>query len=518
MKKICLSVIAVIVATCAMTALPQSREKCTTSVAAAKAERSHKFIAKSGAESTHCPSQAVRKAPAGNWEPIGQGTYSEDLLTYYWDVPVGLRWAVDIEESAEQPGWYRFIPYGPGSPIAEYYGSPDGNYLYINATDPDKVYVEDFWPYQEEISNLVPDTGWPADSYQYYGTLSEGIISFKPGSFAIGVGTGWQQTSMHDGFMLALPGYKLTDYSLSVKAPYCADDNNFEIHIRKGESLVTLYMLIVAGEEPVWYVDPYRIVDEGEVLEAGTDVVAYSPTQAGIYTALVAGLDDSGELCNAAHACFIAIDEEPGAWRLIGTGKLNESAYASVYDEIDPVEVDVEVEENINTPGYYRVVNPYAAHPYLGDYVLECAHNHYLYVNATDPARVYIEPSAIGVDYQCGEAALWSRAGSCIQEGVDPDEIEAADYYGKLEDGCITFPCYALLLSEKTFSDGEFLGCADDFRLELPDGSGIGSVSVGQISAPVYYNLQGVRVDMDRAAPGVYIRSLDGRTSKVFVR
>ena len=72
---------------------------------------------------------ATDKAPEGTWKSIGKGTYCEDLLTYYTDVPLNLRWDVEIEQNEDAPGWYRFAPYVEGSPIAEYYGKADNSFL-----------------------------------------------------------------------------------------------------------------------------------------------------------------------------------------------------------------------------------------------------------------------------------------------------------------------------------------------------------------------------------------------------
>ena len=69
----------------------------------------------------------------------------------------------------------------------------------------------------------------------------------------------------------------------------------------------------------------------------------------------------------------------------------------------DPAEVptptyEVEIMENTETPGLYRVMNPYSnsVYPYAeGD----CAPDGmYLVINATDSNRVYIPKQSIGFD------------------------------------------------------------------------------------------------------------------------
>lgn len=466
------------------------------------------------------PRTKFKSPPAGAWESIGEGTYLEDLLTYYQDVPLNLKWKVDIEESKETSGWYRFIPYYAGSPIAEYYGSPDNTYIYINATDPDKVYVEDFLPYQEEISNVVPATGWPdLPEYQRYGKLVDGIISFELGSFGIGIGEGWKTTSLFNGFQLALPGASLPDNTLIASAPYCTDDNKFEISVEVGGDIKELYMQVIEGEWPIEYYDPYDIIDFGEKIEAKSGIFTFEPQSPGIYTAQFAGVNVDGELINATHTCMIGVFEDSDKWHSIGKGKMTESVFSSVYNELNPEIMEFEIEESNDIPGLYRLVDPYAGHSVLGKSASLHSHKHYMVINASDPERVYIEPFAVGVEYQCGEAAIWSRAGSCLMEGVTPAEIEESGYYGKREGNIITFEDYTVMLSEKDFYDGEFLCCGTGFSIELPETDGVISIEQEPAGESAYYNMQGMKVNRQTITPGVYIvRQASGKVSKVTVR
>ena len=54
---------------------------------------------------------------AEEWNSIGQGVYYEDLMPALDPaIEAGQHWAVDIEESADVKGLYRFIPYHRYSP------------------------------------------------------------------------------------------------------------------------------------------------------------------------------------------------------------------------------------------------------------------------------------------------------------------------------------------------------------------------------------------------------------------
>ncbi len=463
--------------------------------------------------------EATDKAPDGTWKSIGKGLYCEDLLTYYSDVPQNLRWEVDIEQNEDAPGWYRFAPYVEGSPIAEYYGQPDNTFLYVNATDVYKVYTLDFLPYREEISCLVLEVGWPGDQYFRYGIFQDGIISFDLQSFAIGVGQGWQATTLYQGFKLAMPGVKLPDYTAKIKAQACADNNSFEVDLTLGDSFDKVYFLAKAGEYPTYYIDPYEIIDFGEEIDVSKPLVFNAETP-GLYTLLVCGADADGNVLNYA-SCFVVASYTGSDWKYIGKGQLDESAFASIYDEIAAESVEVDVEESTATPGLYRVVNPYATHPFLGSYVADSSkghnHSHYIYVNASDADKVYIEASPVGVEYLMGPAILWSRAGSCIADGVPVDEIVTAGYFGSLADNVITMPYYTLMISEQYLYEGEFFTTGEDFKLVLPETDGVSDVTVDNEAIEKVYNLQGQSVVATE--PGhVYISVKGGKACKFVAR
>lgn len=94
---------------------------------------------------------------AGTWIPLGEGTFIEsfyDYVDYYFEeymepnstpIPVGEELKVEFEESADVPGVYRLVnPYKNWSGInsADFsYDSLHDYYLYIDASDPDYVFM-----------------------------------------------------------------------------------------------------------------------------------------------------------------------------------------------------------------------------------------------------------------------------------------------------------------------------------------------------------------------------------------
>lgn len=112
----------------------------------------------------------------------------------------------------------------------------------------------------------------------------------------------------------------------------------------------------------------------------------------------------------------------------------------------------VELEERDDMPGMYRLKNPYGArYPYNepGDY--DPDNDYYLVIDATDPEKVYI-PSLtnLGFNWGYGDFYAWSLAGYYLSRG---NAATAEAYYGKIENGAITFPEKALMIAMEEYND-----------------------------------------------------------------
>ncbi|MDE6331079.1 MAG: hypothetical protein K2L80_00595 [Muribaculaceae bacterium] len=161
-------------------------------------------------------------------------------------------------------------------------------------------------------------------------------------------------------------------------------------------------------------------------------------------------------------------------WKPIGTGLFRENFLHAYYTIASYPEVSVEIQESEQTPGRYRIMNPYADYPnfigspgcYDGEW--------YITVDASDPERCYVERSKTG--YMAGVDQMLI-AGSLADEylNVEGNPEKAEKVYGKLVDGAITFPPMAVLsgLWDTTeewdddiqFAVGDYEG---KFRLKLP--------------------------------------------------
>lgn len=464
------------------------------------------------------------KAPetASDWTSIGEGTYLEDLLTIFSDVEPNQMWKVDIETSASNPGWYRFLPYASG-PVADLIGRSDTeNYIYLNASDPNKVYGLDFDAFGSfSISNYVPETEWNIDASEAgYGILADNCITFPTNSWVI-YNNNWKYTTRNTGMKLYLPGAEVVDYSLKVtSATWCGTDNEIKYNISAGSSVAAIKAILLAGEYPMTDGNASVVANQGQQIPAGNITVEASVQ--GIHSLLVVALDANGKVQSKDVSYFFGDFESDDNWKSLGTGQFTEGIYAANYDDIDNETFDVEVQESKTQPGRYRIVNPYSNHSILGDGTLaatEHGHAHYIYIDATVADRVFVEASPIGLDGPFGHAAVNSYGAKYAGTDVE-EQAKSSGFYGTYDADTrtISYPDNKILLGEKGYQNGVFLAGNSDTKLVLPEIAGVDGIAVDNTNAPVeYYNLQGVRVS-NPAAGQLVIKRRGSEVTKMIVR
>lgn len=458
------------------------------------------------------------KAPAGTWESIGKGTYCEDLLTLFSDVDAGQQWQVDVEQSTTTPGWYRLLPYASG-PVAEMLGRADTqNYLYINATNPQKVYAEDFTAFGAfPFSNMVPENDWE-DGAQY-GTLADNIISFPTQSFAIDY-NGWTLTTRNTGLKLYLPGAAVKDYSFTIKAPFCAADNKVTNDFVCGADIDHVKVVLLEGEYECSGQNAAIVASEGTRFP-GNYSVAIEVEGQGLHTLLAVGLDAEGNVVAATEKYFFGVVDDDDNWTDMGDALFTEGIYAVGYDDIASETFAAKAQCHKTIEGYYRLVDPYAAHSELGQAVFTHSdHKHYIYINASDPQYVVIESSPVGVRIY-GEGAIHSLAAKYA--GTD---LEAAakqeGFFGTYDAATrtISIPDDTIFLGESEYQNGKFLLGNEGTQIVLPDPdeAGILGIATDAQAAPAeYFNLQGQRVS-NPSAGTLLIRKQGGKVEKTVIR
>lgn len=463
--------------------------------------------------------QTPAKAPeADDWASIGKGIYLEDLFTNWSNIETGWHWEVEVETSESNPGWYRLQPYSTGT-IAEMMEEADLSYMYINASNPEKVYAEDLIVYDNFMfSQCVVENEWEDADDSCYGKIENGVISFPTEAFLELTQAGWQTTSSNTGVRVYLPGseFDFKNYTFKAVGEYCGDDNASNVYLTLGADVASYKALVYPGYLSRWS-DGFEavVLGNGQSVPASTDCLQFTPTARGIYTTLLVALNAAGETVGNAIAWTYWNQDNDEDWQDYGTCVITEGLYSWGYN-LQQEELTVSIQEHKTRPGYFRIPNAYADHSEV--YAVEHdTHTHYLYINAENPDYAFIEPSALGSEISYGNGVVFSLGhlfyGTEAQETAK--ELNLFGTYDKASD-TITFPEESLAFGEEEYDNGSFIeGANDEMSFALSKtSSGLQSLPAASSAPAEYFNLQGMRVDAP-AAGSLLIRRQGGTVEKI---
>lgn len=168
-------------------------------------------------------------------------------------------------------------------------------------------------------------------------------------------------------------------------------------------------------------------------------------------------------------------------WASLGMGLYTDAFLAPMFG-LDAPTYEVEIMENTEKPGLYRLMNPYSnsVYPYAED---DCAADGlYLEIDATDPNGVYIQFQNLGFDWGHGPMAVCSWGAYYIENGYSLDEVKANGLLGTLKDGIITLPTMSRETDSGTSyyqgllfmgENGYYAGGNNLFRVVLPGTNGV---------------------------------------------
>ncbi len=509
------------------------------------------------AKPTHIKPNTIK-----DWKEVGMCQFTEDVLT---NLTKGApqTYEVKVEESESNKGFYRIVnPYGKGTP---YYNKINGyvlntkkdHYLYINAMDPDAVFIpysdlqmNEEWDDWGDTSLGIMTKGYYnaiVDEYGYsdleeqaelghMGTLADGYITFPAKEVQLAIGDyrwGGDDANLSGAFALKLPGAKNYRISDMIQSSYCGQDG-YVGWMGIGGACGQAYYHCVAGE----------VTDEAiqECLEKGQPLIEdvgddyyyciYMADNKGYiqddaentkYTGFIVTVDDDNNVKGVFSKEFYNIPENADKWESVGKATFNDAILSGFYGDKAAKSYEVELEQHIDRPGYYRIVNPYGeAYPAYDAEAFSAkhAHNHYIFIDATDPDAVVLEESPVGANYgKVGDARVSSTAAQAIASGsMTKDQAKAKKMTGTLKDGKITFPKKTLLFSEREYIAGNWRNADSKgvTSLTLPSTTGISSIVADEAVESEYYNLQGVKVV--EPTTGIYIRRTGSKVEKVIVK
>ena len=433
------------------------------------------------------------------YAPIGNGTLTEG---YLWEYTVG----VSIMQNQENKNMYRIygaihpdIVTDNTSPYLEITLLQPGDVVRGETVDRENlVYFADFnsgyhhatydadvmWYHPSKLVSTGPIENWLHNvvvAYNEDGTPGE--IQLAPFYYMDGVG-GWNKTQNDGIITITFPGYEPKDYSAAFACTGVFTDLAGSVFaegvLELGADAKDVRAVVVSADDDADAVADAIAAGELEAtpVEAGHIYVPIAEGQTGKLQVVVVVLDDDKAIQGVYSSPFEYYGGGANPWVSLGKGLYTDDFVSSLFG-LDPVTYEVEIEENTETPGVYRMIYPYGEiYPYNeeGDWDASSVYN--IEINAEDPEGVYIPVQDIGIDYGYGAMAIQSWGARYVANN-SMDELKAEGYMGTLKDGVITLPVFERQTSDGATalyqglvymgSDGYYAGSNGAFKLVLPE-------------------------------------------------
>ena len=326
-----------------------------------------------------------------------------------------------------------------------------GVHYFLDNSNYGPVYLSDMpnYPLTEGLTYekypCTYDAEYGLFSFNLIYFISEALGSSASGYFANGV-----ETLQLDGFEAP----EVPDYSFAMEYRGTYIDmqgvNNAVIATTKGKDVAKYLMTIISADEDASATVSGMLagtVPCDTLTEAG--FYAYPMTESGNFKALAITFDAEGNAVEAFAKDFefyIAGQENP--WQSLGYAVYTDDIILPAFGN-DPMSYYVEVLENKDQPGLFRMVNPYGPefplYPYATSY-----EESYIEIDATDPDGVWIEGwQSTGIDVASNglmsvTSMAWYQADN---QGATKEDAKEAGLCGVYADGVITFPTDGLLFS-----------------------------------------------------------------------
>ena len=426
----------------------------------------------------------TRPAP---WKSLGVGKMAEAFLG-----DNGVYYEVEIQQNELATNRFRLV-----EPYAEILGDiavdkyleflilPAGSEFAGFTTDAEYVIFNDYnmgkWNsnYDEDIYALHPYRfSRTPDKWNYNVVMDyqenglPGEVSLAPLYYLFNAGGGWDNSNANT-IDIIFPGYVKGDYSASLEYAgiFTAKDGKVyaSAMLSLGKDATDVKAIVMPADADAAAVADAIAAGELEAVkvEKGRIEVSFDAEELGGNNfQIIAVVMSDGAVKTVAAASFEYYGGGKSPWQSIGTGYYTDDILSSGWG-LPPVTYEVEVLENNENPGLYRLVNPYNNKVYPAEYVQAFAEQlgnslapegYYLEVNAMDAEGVYIQRQSLGLDFGDGEWAFESEGAYNLSyylpQGVPFEAIKNAGFLGKAVEGVIKFPTFSMETGEPTDGAG----------------------------------------------------------------
>ena len=235
--------------------------------------------------------------------------------------------SVKIQERDDMPGYYRIYDVYNASYMATMFGGNMSSncvyqsYMYIDATDPDRVWIPTFKcglilhsDYGEiSVGSYVTDNAadFGSSITSVYGTLREGVIQFPSGSLQMKLEMlGWYSANATGKHRIILPGYSAKDYNVELTAGVSDERGMLPVKVDFGKDVTQVWMAAYEGTltETAAALKAQQMLDgtaDVEVLKIKKkDTYNFTFNKTGMYSVVAIALDASGNIQSSDNLAF----------------------------------------------------------------------------------------------------------------------------------------------------------------------------------------------------------------------
>ena len=228
--------------------------------------------------------------------------------------------SIVLQERDDMPGFYRTFDVYNADYLGAMFASNVSslcvaqNYTYIDATNPEKVWIPTFETGvimhsdygMMSVASYVAENSDDFDPSiaSVYGTLKEGVIEFPYGSLQMKLERmGWYQTNSSGLHRIILPGYRAKEYDMAVTAGVSDRFGNLPVNLTLGADISHVKMAVFEGTlTESAAAEKAELIAKGDAGQLGAEIttvsksttVDYSFDKTGMYTVVAAGLDVAG--------------------------------------------------------------------------------------------------------------------------------------------------------------------------------------------------------------------------------
>lgn len=434
--------------------------------------------------------------PWSNWQEAGTASYTYSI---YWNGTLGGA-NVNYREYLlnNNEAQFQLSGMAGGYDLTIEYDKETGNCRVLEQQVADNsnygpVFVSDCPHYPGQPGLSYDD--YPCTYNAETGTFTLNLVYFvDPNN-----GSNYTQIAMFGNGVetIQMDGFYAPDYSLTMEYAGKHTNENYEecamINVTMGTDLTSCALAVVAADEDTDATVAGMLDGSIDCLTLTESTSVTIPlAKSGTYNAVAITYDDYDNMLDVHTMEFeFTVGNGDDNWISLGMATYTEDCVTTFFN-VENVSYQVEVRENTNQPGLYRIINPYgAAYPYNAEGDYDTSKEYFIEIDATDPEGVYIPGIyGTGMNWGYGEFSITSMAYYYMAaQGATFEEVKDGGYCGILADNVITFPAKSLLISLSEYNGGNFYTSNNNgaFRLDMndmtPAGAAPAKAAAARISA-----------------------------------